>query len=102
MAKKSMLERERKRAKMVARYAAKRARLKEIIRNPMSSDDEREAEEAYRSVLADWPADADMNAGLGWTLLQQGRKADARKVFEELLRWAPAHASANQGLAATQ
>jgi len=42
MAKKSMLERERKRAKMVARYAAKRARLKDIIRNPMSSDDERE------------------------------------------------------------
>ncbi len=42
MAKKSMLERERKRAKMVARYAAKRARLKEIIRNPMSSGDERE------------------------------------------------------------
>jgi small subunit ribosomal protein S14 len=37
-----MLERERKRAKMVARYAAKRARLKDIIRNPMSSDDERE------------------------------------------------------------
>ena len=42
MAKKSMLERERKRAKMVARYAVKRARLKDIIRNPMSSDDERE------------------------------------------------------------
>lgn len=51
MAKKSMLERERKRAKMVARYAAKRARLKEIIRNPMSSDDEREAALAKLQAL---------------------------------------------------
>ena len=50
MAKKSMLERERKRAKMVARYAAKRARLKDIIRNPMSSDDEREAASLYHKL----------------------------------------------------
>jgi small subunit ribosomal protein S14 len=50
-----MLERERKRAKMVARYAAKRARLKEIIRNPMSSDDEREAALAKLQAL---PRDA--------------------------------------------
>ena len=41
MAKKSMIERERKRARLVAKYAAKRARLKEIIRNPASSDAER-------------------------------------------------------------
>jgi small subunit ribosomal protein S14 len=41
MAKKSMVQREIKRAKVVARYAQKRARLKEIIRNPESSDDER-------------------------------------------------------------
>ena len=41
MAKKSMLERERKRARLVAKYAAKRARLKEIIRSPGSSDAER-------------------------------------------------------------
>ncbi|MGB5621634.1 MAG: 30S ribosomal protein S14 [Gammaproteobacteria bacterium] len=55
MAKKSMLERERKRAKMVARYAAKRARLKEIIRNPMSSADEREQAMAKLQAL---PRDA--------------------------------------------
>ncbi len=55
MAKKSMLERERKRAKMVARYAAKRARLKEIIRNPMSSGDEREQALAKLQTL---PRDA--------------------------------------------
>ncbi len=42
MAKKSMLQRERKREKLVKRYAAKRAQLKEIIRSPNSSDDERD------------------------------------------------------------
>ncbi len=34
MAKISMKEREKKRTKLVAKYAAKRAELKEIIRNP--------------------------------------------------------------------
>ncbi|MCK5726186.1 MAG: 30S ribosomal protein S14 [Thiotrichaceae bacterium] len=34
MAKKSMVAREHKRIKLVAKYAAKRAELKEIIRNP--------------------------------------------------------------------
>ncbi|MCP1728518.1 small subunit ribosomal protein S14 [Natronospira proteinivora] len=42
MAKKSMVERERKRAKMVAQYAAKRAELKRIIKDPSSSEDDRE------------------------------------------------------------
>ncbi len=37
MAKTSMVNREHKRAKLVKRYAAKRARLKEIIRKPTSS-----------------------------------------------------------------
>lgn len=41
MAKKSMVQRELKRAKVVARYAEKRARLKEIIRSPESSDEAR-------------------------------------------------------------
>lgn len=37
MAKKSMIAREAKRTKMVARYAKKRAELKEIIRSPGST-----------------------------------------------------------------
>ncbi len=37
MAKKSMIAREAKRAKLVAKYAAKRAELKEIIRSPNST-----------------------------------------------------------------
>lgn len=41
MAKKSMVQREVKRARAAKRYAAKRARLKEVIRSPQSSDDDR-------------------------------------------------------------
>jgi small subunit ribosomal protein S14 len=40
MAKKSMIARERKREKMVAKYVTKRAALKEIIRSPRSSFEE--------------------------------------------------------------
>ncbi|WP_369600954.1 30S ribosomal protein S14 [Hahella sp. SMD15-11] len=41
MAKVSMVQRELKREKTVAKYAAKRAELKAIIRNPNSTDEER-------------------------------------------------------------
>ncbi len=41
MAKKSMIEREVKRRKIVARFAKKRAELKAIIRDSKASDDER-------------------------------------------------------------
>lgn len=41
MAKKSMVAREVKRAKAVAKYAKKRAELKEIIRSPKFSDEEK-------------------------------------------------------------
>ena len=51
MAKKSMIQRELKRAKMVAKYAEKRAKYKAIIRNPQSSDAERaEAQERLQSL----------------------------------------------------
>ena len=42
MAKTNMIEREKRRAKLVKQYAAKRAQLKETIRSPKSTDDERE------------------------------------------------------------
>ena len=51
MAKTSMVNREEKRAKLVKRYAAKRARLKEIIRKPTSSAAEREAAVAQLAAL---------------------------------------------------
>lgn len=41
MAKKSMINRERKREKVAKKYAKKRAELKEIIRSPESTDDDR-------------------------------------------------------------
>lgn len=41
MAKTSMVEREKKRAKIVAKYADKRAQLKAIINDRNASDDER-------------------------------------------------------------
>lgn len=41
MAKKSMLMRNEKRRKLAQRYAKKRAQLKETIRNPLSTDDEK-------------------------------------------------------------
>jgi small subunit ribosomal protein S14 len=43
MAKKSMLARQKKRARTVQRFAAKRAALREIIRDPMASADDRES-----------------------------------------------------------
>jgi small subunit ribosomal protein S14 len=51
MAKTSMVNRDEKRAKLVKRYAAKRARLKEIIRKPTSSPAEREAAVAALQAL---------------------------------------------------
>jgi small subunit ribosomal protein S14 len=41
MAKKSMLMRQRHREKAVKRYAKKRSELKELIRNPKTSDDDK-------------------------------------------------------------
>lgn len=41
MAKQSMIQREKKRAKLVAKYARKRADLKAIIKNPETGDEER-------------------------------------------------------------
>ena len=43
MAKKSMLMRQRHREAAVAKYAKKRAELKETLRNPKSTDDEKAA-----------------------------------------------------------
>lgn len=41
MAKKSMIEREKKRTQMVARYAVKRASLKAILADTAASDDDK-------------------------------------------------------------
>jgi small subunit ribosomal protein S14 len=51
LAKKSMLEREAKREKLVKRHSAKRAELKKIIRNLSTSDEERAAAVAKLSSM---------------------------------------------------
>jgi small subunit ribosomal protein S14 len=55
MAKTSMIEREKRREKLVKQHAVKRAKLKETIRSPKSTDAERE--EAMRK-LQSMPRDA--------------------------------------------
>jgi small subunit ribosomal protein S14 len=54
MAKKSMVERQARRLRTVARYAAKRTELRRIIRSPSSSDEERQkAQEKLRALPRD-------------------------------------------------
>jgi small subunit ribosomal protein S14 len=55
MAKNSMIAREVKRARTVKRYAAKRAELKAVIKNPISTD---EARDAAQLKLQELPRDA--------------------------------------------
>jgi small subunit ribosomal protein S14 len=54
MAKKSMLMRQRHREQAVKRYAVKRAELKELIRNPRSSDESKaEAQKKLQTLPRD-------------------------------------------------
>ncbi|CRK49386.1 30S ribosomal subunit protein S14 [Rhodococcus sp. RD6.2] len=55
MAKKSKIARNQQRAAVVARYAERRAALKEIVRRPSSTDDERAA---AQQALQRLPRDA--------------------------------------------
>jgi small subunit ribosomal protein S14 len=55
MAKTNMIEREKRRAKVARKYAAKRATLKETIRDPKTSVEERQAAQAKLQAL---PRDA--------------------------------------------
>jgi small subunit ribosomal protein S14 len=55
MAKTSMVEREKRRARVVKKYAARRAKLKELIRSPRASPEERAAAQAQ---LQSQPRDA--------------------------------------------
>ena len=54
MAKVSMVEREKKRTKLVAKFAVKRAALKAVINSTSSSDDERwEAQQGLQKLPRD-------------------------------------------------
>ena len=60
MAKTSMVQREKHRAKTVQKYAAKRAQLKELIRSPRTSD---EARAEAQVKLQKLPRDASPTRG---------------------------------------
>jgi small subunit ribosomal protein S14 len=55
MAKTNMVEREKRRARIVKKYAAKRAQLKELIRSPKTSPEDRAAAQVKLQQL---PRDA--------------------------------------------
>ena len=57
-----------------------------------------EAAVEYAKVIDHYPSDVEMRAGLGWSLLKQGREAEARAAFEDVLRSSPDHVSAAEGL----
>jgi small subunit ribosomal protein S14 len=60
MAKTNMVEREKRRAKIVKKYAVKRAKLKELIRSPKTSH---EARAAAQAELQAQPRDASASRG---------------------------------------
>jgi small subunit ribosomal protein S14 len=60
MAKTSMVEREKRRARTVQKYAAKRAKLKEQIRSPRTSDEARVEAQVQLQKL---PRDASPSRG---------------------------------------
>ncbi len=60
MAKTNMVEREKRRARIAKKYASKRARLKELIRSPRTSPEERSAAQAALQRL---PRDASPTRG---------------------------------------
>lgn len=60
------------------------------------------AERYYRKVLTLYPSDADIRAGLGWSLLKQGNRAAASSEFRRVLEIYPGHKTASQGLKLVQ
>lgn len=60
MAKTNMVEREKRRAEIVRKFAAKRAKLKEAIRSPKTSPDDRAAAQVALQKL---PRDASPTRG---------------------------------------
>ncbi|GAB4138616.1 MAG: hypothetical protein Fur0037_04450 [Planctomycetota bacterium] len=57
------------------------------------------AADLYQKVLALYPGDPDMMAGLGYAQLGLGKKSKAEECFRTVLENVPGHASATAGLA---
>ncbi|MFO0576000.1 MAG: tetratricopeptide repeat protein [Polyangia bacterium] len=52
----------------------------------------------YAQLKQGYPSDLEVRSGLGWSLLKQGKTADAAREFRELLSVSPRHALGRQGL----
>lgn len=61
-----------------------------------------EAEKHYARLVTLYPADVEMKAGWAWALLKQGKAAQAKPLFAQILAVAPTHASALEGAAQTR
>lgn len=59
-----------------------------------------EAAGLYSKLKERYPSDGDVRSGLGWSLLKQGKPADAAREFRELLQVQPRHVLGKQGLEA--
>jgi tetratricopeptide (TPR) repeat protein len=59
-----------------------------------------EAETLYRGVLSRYPGDAEARSGLGWSLLKQGKRPEARQAFLAASRAAPRSPTVVDGLGA--
>lgn len=96
------------------RYAAAIAQGQEILeldpRNYLASlrlayihylqGDHVAAVAGYGALLAIYPGDIEVKAGLGWALLKLGRRDEAVAQFREVLMVAPRHAAASEGFLA--
>ncbi|MBW2700424.1 MAG: tetratricopeptide repeat protein [Deltaproteobacteria bacterium] len=52
----------------------------------------------YQQVLDAYPSELEMMLGQGWTYLRMGRKAEAKKMFDQVLRIRRSNLNARSGL----
>ena len=61
-----------------------------------------QAERLYRTLLGAYPSDYEMRAGLGWSLLKQGKYGAAASEFDAVLTIVPDYLAAQEGRKAAQ
>ncbi|HMV81202.1 MAG TPA: tetratricopeptide repeat protein [Leptospiraceae bacterium] len=57
-----------------------------------------EAEKVYEGIVNDYPADTEMQIGLGWSLLKSGKKPRAKEIFTKLIKIVPYEERVTSGL----
>jgi tetratricopeptide (TPR) repeat protein len=59
-----------------------------------------EASALYRKLHDLYPSDVEVDSGLGWSLLKEGKTAEALRIFREGVEVSPRHALLKEGLKA--